>query len=73
MANKDYTEDGDGSNLPGKVKGSEAEHKAASYKPLSLPGAAGGAGDQESFDGGKGGVSMPKEPSSLGKAPGKTV
>ena len=70
MANKDYTEDGDGSNLPGKVKGSAAEHKPASFKPLSLPGP---AGDQEAFDGGQGGVSMPKEPANLGKAPGKTV
>ena len=73
MANKRYGENdgeaGGKASLEGQVKGKMTEK--ASFKPFSMP--KDGGGDQEEFDGGKGGVSMPKDPKSLPKAGGSTV
>ena len=56
MANKRYSEDGDGSDLPQRVKGPKGE--APKFKPFRNPD---GAEDGEAQDINKGGVKMPQE------------
>lgn len=67
MANKDYSEDGEGSGLPQRVRGSKGS--PADFREYKNPD---GTGDETRDDLNKSGVALPQDsPKHLPKAGGK--